>query len=602
MKRLLVLFLILTVSASLFAGGGGGQQQPAAAGAQQTIVNVTPRPLTVTPQYGPPERFPQPATYYRTNPRFPNQPPISNINGFPIVQQPYTIRLAHQYYSYVLDYETNDLVLYMEELTGVKVEWDLLPEVGHMDRVNLMFASGERLPDAFFGVTGFTSAMLITLGEGGLIIPIDDIVFENAYNYGARVELEPGIWPATTMANGRVYSMGTAGLPNPNQHAMRFWINQPFLDALGMQMPRTTEEYYQYLVGVRDRNPNGLGPSVQEIPMIADIEVWHGQYDGFLMNAFIINNTSNFNNPPAQRRRMFLTERGEIDVSYTKPEWRQGIEYMHRLYSEGLMAPEVFSLTRAGVIALVENPAGPIVGSLPQGGPHEFANTGGERRTHYRVVPPLRGPNGVQWAFFDEFNTLGLGSFFITRDADAPELLIKWNDYWFTPDMSTRNRYGVLGRDWLIPPEGTIGVTGGPAMYEEILRWGTPQNAYIGRGVGSWGTFGSQHRALSPDPFELEFVLYNAYVAYQPYRFERNVPSMLPFTVEEARDFTMLNTNIIEYMEQTMAQFVTGRLAINDANWNNYLQTIDRLGLAQLLNVTQNAFDRGWAETLGYRR
>ena len=601
MKKALVLLLIIAVSIPLFAAGGGAQQQQAAAGGQQTIVNVTPRPLTVSPQYGPPERFPQPATSYRTNPRFPNQPPISNINGFPIVQQPYTIRLAHQYYYYVLDYYTNDLVLYLEELTNVRVEWDLLPEVGHMDRVNLMFASGERLPDAFHGV-GFTSAMLITLGDGGLIMPIDDLVFDNSWNYAARLEMQPQIWPATTMANGRVYTMGTAGNEHPNSHAMRFWINQPFLDALGMQMPRTTEEFYQYLVGVRDRNPNGLGPSVQEIPMIADIEVWHGQYDGFLMNAFIINNTSNFNNEPTSRRRMFRTEEGLIDVSYNKPEFRQGLEYLARLYSENLMAPEAFTLTRAGVIALVENPAGPIVGSLPQGGPHEFANTGGERRTHYRIMPPLRGPNGVQWAWFDEFATLGLGSFIITKDAEAPELLIKWNDYWFTPDMATRNRYGVLGRDWLIPPEGTIAVTGGPAMYEEILRWGTPQNAYLGRGGGTWGVFSSPDRAFTGDPFELEYVLWNAYQAYMPYRFTRNVPGMLPLTVEEARDYTMLNANIIAYVEQTMAQFVTGRLALNDANWNNYVQTIDRLGLRQLLDITQAAFDRGWAATLGYNR
>ena len=604
MKRLLVLFLVLAITAPIFAAGGGGQ---AAAGATERVVtNVTPRPLTVTPQYPPAawgdtSRYPQPATSYSTNPRFPHQPPLSNVNGFPITQQPYTIRLAHPYYSYVLDYYNNDLVLYLQELTNIHVECDLLPEVNTMDRVNLMFASGEMLPDAFHAV-GFNTSMLITLGEAGLIMPIDDIVLENSHNYAALLALNPEIWPATTMANGRVYTMGSAGLPNPNQHAMRFWINQLFLDALGMDTPRTTEEYYQYLVAVRDRNPNGLGPSVQEIPMIADIEVWHGQYDGFLMNAFIINNTSNFNNAQSARRRMFLTENGEIDVAYNKPEFRQGLDYLRRLYAEGLMAPEAFTLTRPGVIALVENAAGPIVGSLPQGGPHEFAHTGGERRTHYRVLPPLRGPNGVQWAWFDQFSTLGLGAFVITKDTLVPELLIKWNDYWFTPDMSTRNRYGVLGRDWIIPPEGTVGVTGGPAMYEEILRWGTPTTAYLGRGGGGWGAFGSQHRALSPDPFELEYVLYNAYLLYQPYRFERNVPGLLPFTVEEARDQTQINTNIIDYVEQTMAQFVTGRLALNDANWNNYVQTIDRLGLRQLLDITQTAFDRTWARTLGYNR
>ena len=373
MKKLVILFLILLITSSVFAVGSG---QTSAAPAQRVITNVTPRPLTVSAQYGDPAQWPQPATYYVNNPAWPNQPPVSNPGGFPIVQQPITVRLAHPYYSYVTDYYDNDQVKYLEELTNVRIDWDLLPEVNTMDRVNLMFASGEGLPDAFHAV-GFSTAMLITLGEGGLIMPLQQLIEDNGFNFRMMVDENPGVIAATTMADGNIYTMGTVGVQgHPNFNAMRFWINQRFLDALGMQMPRTTEEYYQYLVAVRDRNPNGLGPSVKEIPFISAIDGWHAHYDGFLMNAFIINNTSADSNP-LSRRRMFRTEEGMIDVSYNKPEWRQGLQYLNRLYSEGLMAPESFTLNRAGMIALIENQAGPIVGSLPSGGPHEFSNTGG---------------------------------------------------------------------------------------------------------------------------------------------------------------------------------------------------------------------------------
>ena len=208
----------------------------------------------------------------------------------------------------------------------------------------------------------------------------------------------------------------------------------------------------------------------------------------------------------------------------------------------------------------------------------------------------------MQLSWYDgEFAGIGLGSFVLTKDTQVPEVLVKWNDYWYTDDMYTRNRYGILGRDWVIPDQSILGFTGEPVRFEEILRWGSPQNAYLGRAGGSWIRFGTWNR-VTDDPFQLENVLWHATLEYRPYNFMRNVPGMLPLTVDEARDYTQLNTAIIEYVEQSMAQFVTGRMAINDANWNNYVQTIERLGLRQLLSVTQAAFDRGWARALGYNR
>jgi len=387
-----------------------------------------------------------------------------------------------------------------------------------------------------------------------------------------------------------------------NQVAQRMWINQPFLDALGMRMPTTTEEFYQYLVGVKTRDPNRNGRA-DEIPLVSSIDTWMSAIDGFLMMPFIYNDVSNYASADAGgRRRIYLTEAGVVETSYNKPEWRQGLEYMRRLYAEGLMAPESFTLDRNGQRALVENVPDAIVGALPNGGFHEFANTTGERRTHYRVLPPLKGPNGVQQAWYDQHNHTGVGGLVITKDSLIPEVVIKWTDYWYTEDIGTRNRYGVLGRDWLIPPAGTVAVSGGQAKYEEILRWGTPQNAYIARAPGGWSRFFSYDRAVSDDPYELEKVLWDGHLLYWPYRFMRSVPNLLPFTVEEARENTRLLQGLADYVDQSLANFVTGRTPLNDANWNAYVQQIERLEVNRYKQIVQTAFDRSWAAALGYRR
>ena len=597
MKRILTILLVLALALPLFAAGGASQG-PGTTGTagERVVTQVTPRPLpaAAAPQYDDGDRswHPQPATSYSTNPRYPQQPAISNRGGYPLVQNTVTMRLARTHNLNVTDYYDNDVVRFLEALTNVRIEWDLLPALNPGERVNLMFASGDVLPDAFYGY-GFTSADLITFGEAGLLIPLSEIVADNSYYYQRLLDDDPNIIPALTMADGRIYSMGSQEIQLANQLAWRFWINQLFLDNLGMATPTTTEEYYRYLVAVRDRDPNRNGRN-DEIPLIAGIDGWNPNIDGFLMQSFIANDRG------GSRSRMYRTETGQIEVSYNKPEWRQGLEYLRRLMQENLMTTEIFTLTRAGMMALVEHPDGPMVGSIPMGGPMDFADTAGERRTHFRILAPLRGPNGRQHAAYSEFAGVGISFFAVTKDSRMPELAVKWADYLYTPDYATRSRYGVLGRDWIIPPPGTVAVDGGQARFEDILRWGDPQNAHLSGGGGR-GFFASYHRAVGPDPFELEAVLWNARQVYYPYRWQMNVPGQLPFTVDEAREFNNLNTQLRDHVEQSMAQFISGVLPLNDANWNAYLQTIDRLGVAQLLRITQAAFDRSWAYTLGYR-
>jgi putative aldouronate transport system substrate-binding protein len=573
------------------------RQQPGSSAVQGVAVTkeVSGVTLAVTPQYGPEESYPQPATSYTTNPAYPNQPAFSNENGFPIVEEKVTLRVAHPYYSYVTDYENNDMTRYMEALTNIHIDWELLPEVDTMEKINLMFSAGDQLPDVFFACA-LPGTMLVTLGASKLVLPLSDLIEKHGFNMKQLYEQRPEVYAVMKSADGNIYSLGSFGVNDANRMAMRFWVNKTFLDTLGMKVPTTTDELYEYLKAVKTRDPNGNGRA-DEIPLIGATEGWHQQIDGFLMNAFIYNETSTDRNP-VTRRRVFLTDDGKIDVSFTKPEWKQGLEYMHKLYAEGLLAGESFTIKKEDLRALVEYEDAFIVGSLPSGGPHEFSNTRGERRKEFIPIPPLKGPNGVQQIWYDEYAGPGVGAFSITKDSKIPDIAMKWADYTFNQDYRTRNRLGVLGRDWRIPPEGTIAVDGGPSLYEEILKWGTPQNAYWGRGI-NWSEWTTTKTARTGDPWELDLRLWNAYLEYRPYAYRKSVPREMAFTVEESRQYNELNTRIVEYVEQSLARFVTGDLNL-DRDWNQYLTNLDQMGLKDLIALTQTGFDRSWKETLGY--
>jgi putative aldouronate transport system substrate-binding protein len=277
----------------------------------------------------------------------------------------------------------------MEELTNIKVEWVILPADNPLDQVNIWFAAGDSLPEVIYGA-GIPSTSLITWGSAKQIIPLQDLIEEHGHNLKKLFAHDPSVYPSMTSADGNVYSISDLGNNTANQVSWRFWVNQVFLDALGMKMPTTIDEYYQYLVAVKTRDPNGNGRA-DEVPLAAAATGgWNVRLEFFLMNAFT------FDEPT---RRMLLTDDGKVDVSYNKPGYREGLEFFARLFREGLVQSDSFTMTDIDVRNMVEKEGPPIVGSIPGGTNNTFSDVNGTRRRDFKIVAPLKGPKGVQWAY-----------------------------------------------------------------------------------------------------------------------------------------------------------------------------------------------------------
>src|SRR5699024_4431302 len=85
-------------------------------------------------------------------------------------------------------------------------------------------------------------------------------------NFKKVLEEYPEIEKLITMPDGNIYSFPQLSDPEFLSYRMgaKPFINKEWLDELGMDMPETTEEYYQYLKAVKSNSPsNG---EVDEIP------------------------------------------------------------------------------------------------------------------------------------------------------------------------------------------------------------------------------------------------------------------------------------------------------------------------------------------------
>ena len=72
----------------------------------------------------------------------------------------------------------------------------------------------------------------------------------------------------------------------------------------------------------------------------------------------------------------------------------------------------------------------------------------------------------------------------------------------------------------------------------------------------------------------------------------------LSYTAEEASERATLRTDIENYLEQAKAQFITGEIDVEEG-WDNFVNTVNGMGLERLIEIEQAAYDRYMAVAQG---
>ena len=194
-------------------------------------------------------------------------------------------------------------------------------------------------------------------------------------------------------------------------------MNMEFLEALDLEVPTTTEEFYQVLKAFQERDPNGNGVN-DEIPLLGSSSA---ELMGYLMNAFIYTNPSN---------NYYTLKDGVIGVSYTEDAFREGLRYMNRLCEEGLLSPLTFSqsfdqykqtVTGDGETATV----GCFVSFSTSLSINNYATS--PLTPQYKAIAPLSGPEGVR---FTEYTpTIAQPQWHVTAYCENPELAFRVGDF-----------------------------------------------------------------------------------------------------------------------------------------------------------------------------
>ncbi len=145
--------------------------------------------------------------------------------------------------------ENNPVLQKIEEETGVRLIVEAPPSNSFSDRVKILVGTGD-MPDFFaFGADVFATQW----AEEGLLLDVTDLIGDYP-NLSSNISAEQ-YGDTKLLDDGRIY-----GIPRPNSYDKHgFLINKKWLDAVGMDAPKTVEEFVEVCRAFTTQDPDGNG-------------------------------------------------------------------------------------------------------------------------------------------------------------------------------------------------------------------------------------------------------------------------------------------------------------------------------------------------------
>lgn len=490
-----------------------------------------------------------------------------NKTGLPIVAEKVNLKFISPKAALAPNYGEMEIFKRLEASTNVHIDWDNIPDTDYLEKKNLLLASGD-LPDAFYS-TGFTDYDLITYGQDGTLIPLENLIEEYAPNLQKVLEKRPELKSMITAPDGHIYSLPRAEemglIPVPFFTS----INKTWLDKLGLAVPTTTEEFYNVLKAFKEKDPNGNGKA-DEIPL----SFMHMQWCMDIGDFF-----GAFGMPDNAEHR--IVRDGKVIFTADKAEYKAALEYFNKMYQDGLIDPESFTQEAPAYLAKGKT-KDETLGSYVWWETEEVV--GPDRSKDYVLMGPLKGPNGDQMVGRSNYSEYGRAAFAITKANKNPEVTMRWVDQLYVPKMSAQISWGPLD---IVYKEDANGMLVNLPLAEGVSMGEFRQKVAPG-GVSvtlkeDFGTVVDMEPRAKQRLKDIESV-------YAPYLAKENYPQIF-FTPEELDQINRIETDMKDYVNQQRAKFIVDKKALSN-DWDSYVKTLKDMGLDDLMKIYQDGLDR----------
>jgi len=488
--------------------------------------------------------------------------------------------------------DDNAFTRWLEENSGYEIEV-LQFNADYPTQLTTMVAGNEKLPDIMFGFSKLNKEMQMFYGSQGYFLNLKPYLLDEELtaDYRARIAEFYGedfydfAMRSITVADGNIYGYPSIATSEADKPYFMTYINQTWLDNLGLEMPDTYEELVEVLRAFRNQDPNGNGKA-DEIPMLGLAKSYNTDMVSFITNNWQYMADGTF----------FNVEDGKLTLPYDTEEYREGLKAAYDLVQEGLLSTLTWTLADNAEFKAMVSPADAVakVGVF-SGHLLTVTDSANPTLTEYQPLMPLN--------YAPVKSDMPGTGVFIAADTEYPDECFRLLQLISTEAGSMACRYGEEGVDW---EWGADYATGKPAIKalkettggQQKATWATYRAL-----VTKYGPSTKYHTAITNPPEQMTLVEHrhqrnNDHAAqYLALAEQRNPAEVCDITLvyneEESDKLGNIQTDVMEYMKEMRAKFASGEAnPYDDAEWNKYVDTLHGMGTDIWLECSQTAYDR----------
>ena len=547
MKKILALILALAMILSLAACGKPAEQPPV-----ESQTPVESQPEVTEPEV---------------------QEPQKNVDRYPL-QSDKTFEVVSGSDIFGDDGETV-ITQAMQKATGVDIDWSFMTA----EQVQLAL-TGKDLPDAIFQYASLLDkATMYEYGQGGYFVNFMDYL-DIMPNFSAVIEANPNALKVVQNEDGSVYCLPTLTVTSTGFNNLLYYRTDMMKAAGWEKAPATTDEFIQF---------------------VTDLQAHYGANDP----EFIAVNAYAANRMGWSTKRimsyffpafgeLLLTEltvdsQGNVVLGASTEQYKHLLEFMNELWNSGAFNTNIYSQEATASQALAAGDHVAIVTDHNGHTPEGYANMS--------VLAPLTSEYYTTQHWYKSPSCSWGRINAISAQCEDIETMVKWFDAWYAPATDPLNAEGTLYA--ITPWLGEIGVDHAldeaTGIYTELAHEGIEMGKFLASESFQIALYSGYEGGLFPFSsaptngvgVKGQGTINNLW-PYAETPFDLN---SLVLTEDESDTYNDAWTDINAYIVESTAKFITGEADIA-AEWDNYLAELESMGLQDVIDVYQAAYDR----------
>lgn len=327
----------------------------------------------------------------------------------------------------------------LEEQTNVHIDWTAIQSDQWNDKITLNMSNPNTLTDFVF-TADFTDSNLLRYADQGVILNLEDYIDNNMPNLQKVFEQYPEYRTMCTDSDGHIWALPWIEQLGSEKTAIQTignmsFINTKWLNFLGLSMPTTVDEFEQVLMAFRDNAASikaEYGIDGDIIPMSCIVN--NGDQDP----SILINGFGEGYGDADKDRHIAVTNDRKVICAATQQGYRDGLDWLHKLYAEKLIDPECFTQEWSTYVSKGKAGRYGVCFSW------DVANI--DNLTDWEPLPALtadtRNITPQNGSFTSGF---GRGKCVVTAKATNPALVCAWLDQMYAPLQSPQNNWGTYG-------------------------------------------------------------------------------------------------------------------------------------------------------------